>query len=343
MNTTQLHLVIPGLFGPMPDFHKAESSLPTLESLRRFFAVSQYTPLKQQSYNAFISALFSQPEAIAQATALADGVNSVGKAYVLRADPVHLQADIDKALLLDQLHIQTTKREAEALIASFNAHFMDLGVVLKTKGASRWYLFSDDPFAIQTHALPDVISRNVNHFLPEGEKAAYWRRQLNEAQMLFFSHDVNQQREERGQRSINSIWLWGEGRLSAKQSIAYQQVYSDETLAKGLAMHSQVEHSALPDDGKDYLDNYASDSQTLMVLDDLLSPTLYLDSYEWLNHLEMLNEQWLEPLYEALRKKQLQGLKITVPGVAEFYAEPLHFLQFWRRGKAFSHYVQTNV
>src|SRR5690606_4093503 len=44
---------------------------------------------------------------------------------------------------------------------------------------------------------------------PEGRP---WRRLVNELQMLWFDHPVNQAREARGLRPVNSVWLYGGGR-----------------------------------------------------------------------------------------------------------------------------------
>lgn len=51
--------------------------------------------------------------------------------------------------------------------------------------------------------------RNVDAWLPEGTDARRWRRVLNEIQMTWFEHPVNEARAARGELPVNAVWLGG--------------------------------------------------------------------------------------------------------------------------------------
>jgi hypothetical protein len=62
-----------------------------------------------------------------------------------------------------------------------------------------------------------VIGRNVDLWLQGSHQARLVRRLQNEVQMLLYNHPLNDAREARGLRPVNSFWLSGCGRWQAEQ------------------------------------------------------------------------------------------------------------------------------
>ncbi|MBU3694831.1 MAG: hypothetical protein FGM40_08405 [Rhodocyclaceae bacterium] len=52
-------------------------------------------------------------------------------------------------------------------------------------------------------------NRPLDEHLPQGPRGAEWRRWLTEAQMLLHEHPLNVEREARGLRPLNALWLSG--------------------------------------------------------------------------------------------------------------------------------------
>ena len=147
---------------------------------------------------------------IAPIAANADDL-SVGDAYWLRADPVHLLLQRDSFSLSEPVPLQVEREHAELIIASLNQHFSQDGMTFFIGNSGAWYLRLKQIPEIQT-TLPSVaMDRNIYQFMPQGAAASVWLSYLNEAQMLLHDHPVNVQRESRHQAAVNSVWFSGGG------------------------------------------------------------------------------------------------------------------------------------
>jgi hypothetical protein len=54
-----------------------------------------------------------------------------------------------------------------------------------------------------------TAGRPLDEHLPQGPRGGFWRRWLTEAQMLLHEHPRNAEREARGLRPLNALWLSG--------------------------------------------------------------------------------------------------------------------------------------
>ena len=64
-------------------------------------------------------------------------------------------------------------------------------------------------------SIDRVIGRYLAQWMPRGPHAATLRRLQTEAQMLLYTHPLNDERLARGELPINSFWLSGTGALAA--------------------------------------------------------------------------------------------------------------------------------
>lgn len=301
---TQLDLVIPGLCGPLPEIDRldSESILSLVSCLAR--ADQQLSP--QKSFYDVLVKLFgldkSKPLPAAALSLLACE-QYTEQGYWFHVDPVYLQADMDHAFLRDTHGLDLTQQESKTLIEELNTHFMDDGMHFLMADKDSWFLNIPDHEKVSTTPLNEVISRNVYSFMPQGEDALFWKRFMNEVQMLMHQSQVNVQREENNKLPVNGVWLWGEGSLPNKTDLQNTEVYSQHSLVKGLANINNFNCYQMPD-AKTFIEHVAKKENNLLVLDDLFNLTCYGDVMAWQSSFTELYTNWLEPiLYWAMKEK----------------------------------------
>ena len=199
--TKTLHLIIPGLLGPwtlQPEF-----PLPQTTALERLLGratvQSAATGLEATLFTLFGLAPDSDANdlPVAAVTRLADG-GAANRGWWLRADPVHLQADLHQILLLDARILNIDAGEAQTLLNEFNRVFAADGWNLEIPHPSRWYLRLDQHPDIRTYPLMAAIGHNINPLLPFGGASPRWHTLLTEIQMLFHSSPVKSTTREAG-------------------------------------------------------------------------------------------------------------------------------------------------
>jgi hypothetical protein len=342
-----LSLLIPGLLGPLPELNQPGFVLPECRVLNTWLARAQQKTTQGHSYYQQLAELFGVQAdfSIVHASASYDQCDC-SQAYWYRADPVHFKADMDHAIMFDSRQLDINRNEAESLAAHFNRHFAEDGLQLVVAHTSRWYLRSQRALNINTTALGDAIGRNVSHFLPSGEGALNWRRLLNEAQMLFHTHPVNQRRESSGQLSINSLWLWGEGDSPIvaagrqKPPTDFQWLMSDEVVANGLARLKDCAHLAVPESFAAVSDR---EENGLIIIDKLISPVNYGDVLAWHDALMDVCQQCLQPLDRLLTERKIKQLNLYTGEGRLFIITANKLLKFWRRPAALIKYMNTHA
>ncbi|MDH5766388.1 MAG: hypothetical protein OEZ38_10280, partial [Gammaproteobacteria bacterium] len=336
----KLTLVIPGLLGPFPELQQGQSLVINCPVLEKWLACGQLKRTTGSGYFTLLADLLgiNHDYDLTSVSALTDGYECL-KTGCLRADPVHFKTDIDHAILIDHHQLLIQDYEAEALVDVFNNHFFDDGIELHIGHTHRWYLSSDNDFTIESTALPEAVGRNVQHFLPRGADALNWKRILNETQMLFHTHEVNQQREAKGQLTINSLWLWGEGQTLRQQGKNnWQWVYADDEIAEGLAHWAELKHRSL-----DQLNiaNNLPEGNGVIVLDQLLGPVSYGDLDAWVDAVEALCQQWLPGIHAQLKTRKITFLDIYFADGRYLSLTPGQLYKFWRRKKPVSDYLSA--
>lgn len=329
MTASRVTLLVPGLLAPFPEL--AENALPVPETpaLSRLLGRGRRQRLPQHDYESLLCAAFGLERAgedlpVAALTHLAD-TGEAADGYWLRADPVHLKAGIDNALLFGPYAFDLDEEEAAELVAAFNAHFAEDGWQLQAPHPERWYLRLEQPPRLQTHSLAHVVRRNIQAFLPGGEDKSSWHSALNEIQMLFFGLPVNRRRQQRGEMAVNSVWFWGGGQLPPSLTSPWQRVFTDEPLAHGLALHAGSPWAPLPEAWP----AEAGEGTQLFVLDELLDPVIYADLSAWVSGVQALEEAWFAPALAALKSGRLASLELLGDGW-RCEIRPRDLWRFWK-------------
>ncbi len=136
----------------------------------------------------------------------ADGIAPGDLAWGLLT-PVHWHVGTDQLSLTDPASLLLDAEESHAFFAALADLFTSEGFLLHWGAPERWYLAHESLADLPTASLDRVIGRNVDRWLPAGPRARLLRRLQNEAQMLLYTHPLNDAREARGLPTVNSVWL----------------------------------------------------------------------------------------------------------------------------------------
>ena len=232
-------LVVPGLLNHLPRLEELGElpRFPNLELLlsrgRRFASPQGYPETLFHLYDVEVPPGVDVPTAAVCFLAEANAEEQ-SRGFLMHADPVHLRPDQDRLLAFDFYHQPLTDNEASQFADAFNRHFAADGLHLLTPHANRWYLVAEGVPRIHTRPLSEVIGRNIDLFLPDGEDATTWRGWLNELQMLFFALPVNQTRESVGQLPVSGLWFSGGGVVPSGDWLGYTQIEGGSVLEEGL-------------------------------------------------------------------------------------------------------------
>jgi hypothetical protein len=153
--------------------------------------------------------------------AAGDGIATGEHAWALLT-PAHWQLGRDHVTLLDPADLDLDEVESRALFAAVEDLFASEGFNVAWGAAGRWYAARDELEGFATASIDRVVGRGVDRWLREsahvgavaGKSAisSLVRRLQSEAQLVFYTQEVNEAREDRGALAVNSFWLSGCGR-----------------------------------------------------------------------------------------------------------------------------------
>ncbi|HOL64138.1 MAG TPA: hypothetical protein PLB97_02215 [Accumulibacter sp.] len=343
-----LTVVVPELIWPEPGDRTTLDALvcPALSALLSRSRLQRRPP---QSFEATLGDACGLPAELAYAPLRVLGEKNIVAAPAatwLCADPVHLRLHQEQLILADGSRLAITPDEAQACIDELNRQFVDSGC-FHLGATERWYLQLPAERSLGDFTvlpLSVVAGRRVEQQLPAGADLRWLRSLLNEMQMVLHEHPVNQRREERGQPTINSLWLWGGGQLPNPQTSEIRRLWSDLPLARGLARHLDIPCQPLPAHADALLAKAIPDDQALLVLDALQAPVQYEDADAYRHALHDLEGRWFAPLRQALLTRRLRSLRLDAPTAyahLRWQSRPQEQWRFWRRSSSLASIAQS--
>src|SRR5690606_19151165 len=132
--------------------------------------------------------------------------------------PVHLQVGMDQVQLQPAELFGLDTDPARALFDALAPLCAEGGVLLSFEQPPRWRLRGERLRGLQCASLDRVAGRSVAAWLPGGEAARWLQRLMSEAQMLFYTHAVNDAREAARQLPVNGVWVDAAGALPHGQA-----------------------------------------------------------------------------------------------------------------------------
>ncbi len=146
-------------------------------------------------------------------------------------EPAHFQIARDHLRLTDPVALAVTLAEARALADVVEPVLAGDGWTLEPVDPAtltHWFVSRSDGLPLSGAAIDRAVGDNVATWQPrvagdaghavsrtDGavDAALAWRRCVNEIQMLWFGHPVNDARGAEGRPAINTLWLSGNGRV----------------------------------------------------------------------------------------------------------------------------------
>ncbi len=258
---------------------------------------------------------------IAELTALQDGF-SLENDFWLRADPVELKADLAAVYMYGNQHLQLTDVQIQEIKSKIQPLLNDYKIILRTTEQNRWYLQCPERTNITSIAHDEILGKDVINFLPKSSGKINWQKLQTEVQMTLHQLVNN--------GSVNSLWFWGEGeKLSEVVTVGDYQFFSSEPISGGLARYCKLPIHELP---KTLSDNNfwpkLIEGENLIVYDKLASSRSTLD---FTNHLQQLDQQFIQPLLAGLKKNQVKQITIDFLNSASYQFKKKNFYYFWKR------------
>ena len=150
--------------------------------------------------------------------------------------PTHWLVGRDQINLIDPAVLALDDAESSRLFDALAPLFVELGWDLHRADAMRWYARHPSLAELPTAAIDRVIGRNVDLWLNDHPGILAVRRLQSEVQMLLYVHPLNDAREARGLRPVNSFWLAGTGPAAdPRQALPADVLVDDRLRAPALA------------------------------------------------------------------------------------------------------------
>lgn len=218
-----MHVVLPGALPPPREARELiphiEKSAPTLVHwFRRCRAVSTpadpvatgctpwevwqlqacgFAPGKAQNFATGLGPLY------------ADFAPASADTPVWLAELVHISPSRDGAALLPAGELDIHQEHSVALFDSVKALFDDAGFDLAPCSPVHWRVTLPPGCTLPSTSPALVAQTSVNDWWPQTAPSRAWRKLVNEIQMLWFDHPVNQERFAQQLLPVNSLWLFG--------------------------------------------------------------------------------------------------------------------------------------
>ena len=237
---------------------------------------------------------------------------SLNEGHWFVVQPAHIHVARDHLVLTDIGQLALQDNESRQLFQAALPLCEEAGRALLYLDAQTWLMRADDWHGLQTSSPLAASGRNIDIWMPAGNGELAWRKLQNEVQMQWFADALNEDRERRGQKPVNSLWLWGGGSVAiAPAHAAATSTYSASfNLSEWSAAASANNQSATSPEPL----LLHSGERALLLLDHLQQAAMNDDWGRWLLQLEALDRDWFAPLLQALRGKQLATLRLIVTG-----------------------------
>jgi hypothetical protein len=167
--------------------------------------------------------------------AAADGI-AVGDLAWGLVTPTHWHVGRDHVTLADPAALNLSADESRAAFDAVRGLFESEGFRVEWGATLRWYVAHERLAQLPCASLDRVIGRNVEVWMRSTQDALI-RRLQSELQLLLYPHALNDEREARGELTLNSFWLSGCGHA---QAVTADALHVNESLREPLLAEDWV-------------------------------------------------------------------------------------------------------
>jgi len=128
------------------------------------------------------------------------------------ADLASVALATDRASLLPAEWLQISPAEGAALFEAIQPLLAGSGFDARAVAPDRWLVDVPPGFALRSASPAAVRGHALSAWWDQQPAARPWRRLLNEIQMVWHGHDVNDRRLQAGKPPVNGLWLYGGAR-----------------------------------------------------------------------------------------------------------------------------------
>ncbi|HZW21792.1 hypothetical protein [Noviherbaspirillum sp.] len=249
-----------------------------------------------------------------------------GAWFVLQ--PVHIHVARDHLVLTDTRQLALPEDESRILFDIAAPLFAESGKRLLYGNASTWFVESEDWRELETSSPDAASGHNIDIWMPKGPGERDWRKVQNEVQMHWFNHPLNESREARRLKPVNSVWLWGGPAVTRETRSEYAKAFNLSGWMQ--AFRACVPAHADAADAGAMLP--ALGQRNMLLLDSLLEPALSNDWARWLDGMKQLEENWFAPLLHALQSGKLDQVSLIATHdsrISRYAATRASLRKFW--------------
>jgi hypothetical protein len=238
--------------------------------------------------------------------------------------PVHIHVARDHLVLGDRRQLSITEAEARALFETAEILFEEAGKPLTYGDAHTWFVRADAWDGLQTSTPDTACGHNIDIWMPKGKGDREWRKLQNDVHMHWHTHPINTEREQRGLKPINSLWLWGGATDSVPRLAAnpYKQCWHlPDWLQRPGEPAATIATVSAP-----------QSQPGLLILDTLIETVLADDWPAWLARVQQLEADWFAPLLAALKAGEIERITLLASNncaLSEFTVTATSLRKFW--------------
>jgi len=225
-------------------------------------------------------------------------------------DPVHFAFARDH-LLVVPLDTAPTPEQDAVLARHLQAALEELAADATPtlhRQRGHWLLTLARPWSMQATPLEGALGQPAHEHWPQGADAKAWRRLLTEVQMRWHQEQLSEERDARGDRPINALWLHGGGSWSALPARPFAVVADTDPVLRGWGLASGLPREALHDGAA-----MPARGDTVSIRRDLLVPAQFEAWSQWLECLAQL-EATLRDLHQACFAAGYEELTLVLCG-----------------------------
>ncbi|WP_374517144.1 hypothetical protein [Undibacterium squillarum] len=221
--------------------------------------------------------------------------------------PIHIHVARDHLVLTDTERLEISQAEAEAFFAIAAEVAAEYGLTLQYGNPQQWFVRADQWRELRTSTTAAASGHNIDIWMPRGEGERQWRQFQNEVQMRWHDHPLNQEREMRGLRTVNSVWI-----------------------SCGAGQHLPSFQNSVMWSGK-----YHADQHPVLQVNTLSSHALNSDWGMWLDQMQTLDQTLFAPVLAELQSGKWHSVTVLISDsrkLCSLSCKKVPGWKFWQRG-----------